>query len=114
LCQTQTRSGINNRTIHNVSYDFDDVGSIRWRKDNLQNLQEDFDYDMFLSADPNIQFAKVQQSYNRYSYVSNNPLKYTDPTGYVIDIFEIFDDFIKDNETQKNKIQDENQQKIRA
>ncbi len=36
----------------------------------------------FLSADPNIQAPYSTQSYNRYSYVINNPLKYTDPDGY--------------------------------
>ncbi len=36
----------------------------------------------FLSADPNVQAAENSQSYNRYSYVLNNPLKYTDPSGY--------------------------------
>ncbi|MES9868355.1 MAG: RHS repeat-associated core domain-containing protein [Sedimenticola sp.] len=36
----------------------------------------------FLSADPNIQAPQNSQSYNRYSYVLNNPLKYTDPSGY--------------------------------
>jgi RHS repeat-associated protein len=36
----------------------------------------------FLSPDPNIQSVTSSQSYNRYSYVLNNPLKYTDPTGY--------------------------------
>ncbi len=38
----------------------------------------------FLSADPHVQFEKDIQSYNRYSYVSNNPLRYTDPSGYLI------------------------------
>jgi len=37
----------------------------------------------FLSADPYIQFSGNLQSYNRYSYVMNNPLSATDPTGYV-------------------------------
>jgi RHS repeat-associated protein len=36
----------------------------------------------FISADPLIQFPYDQQSYNRHSYVLNNPLNYTDPTGY--------------------------------
>jgi len=36
----------------------------------------------FLSADPLIQAPFVTNSFNRYSYVMNNPLKYTDPTGF--------------------------------
>ena len=38
----------------------------------------------FLQADPVIQFPHYSQSYNRYSYVLNNPLAYTDPSGYFI------------------------------
>lgn len=36
----------------------------------------------FLSADPIIGNGGFTQSYNRYSYCLNNPLKYTDPSGY--------------------------------
>lgn len=36
----------------------------------------------FMSADPNIQAPGNGQSFNRYSYVLNNPLSYTDPSGY--------------------------------
>ncbi|MGQ0700877.1 MAG: FG-GAP-like repeat-containing protein [Panacagrimonas sp.] len=36
----------------------------------------------FVSADPHIQAPSDSQSYNRYSYVRNNPLKYTDPSGF--------------------------------
>jgi RHS repeat-associated protein len=36
----------------------------------------------FLSADPFIQSPSNLQSYNRYSYVLNNPLAYTDPSGH--------------------------------
>ncbi|MGS2716853.1 SpvB/TcaC N-terminal domain-containing protein [Eionea flava] len=36
----------------------------------------------FTTADPHIQEGALTQSYNRYSYVMNNPMKYTDPSGY--------------------------------
>ena len=36
----------------------------------------------FLSPDPFVQAPDYSQNYNRYSYVLNNPLKYTDPDGY--------------------------------
>jgi len=37
----------------------------------------------FLSPDPHIQDEGLLQNYNRYSYVLNNPLRYTDPSGEV-------------------------------
>jgi RHS repeat-associated protein len=36
----------------------------------------------FLSADPFVQFPFDSQSFNRYSYVRNNPLSTTDPSGF--------------------------------
>jgi RHS repeat-associated protein len=36
----------------------------------------------FLQSDPIVQEPYNLQSHNRYSYVMNNPLAYTDPTGY--------------------------------
>lgn len=36
----------------------------------------------FLSADNNIQDEYSTQHYNRYSYCLNNPLRYTDPSGW--------------------------------
>jgi len=38
---------------------------------------------MFLSPDPVIQSPGDWVNYNRYSYCMGNPLKYTDPSGYV-------------------------------
>ena len=38
-----------------------------------------------LSADVVVQYPKRLQSYNRYSYVMNNPLTLTDPTGFEAD-----------------------------
>ncbi|MFH1334106.1 MAG: RHS repeat-associated core domain-containing protein, partial [Pseudomonadota bacterium] len=36
----------------------------------------------FLSADPQIQDPTNSQSLNRYTYCMNNPIAFTDPTGY--------------------------------
>lgn len=38
----------------------------------------------FLSADPFVQDSTNLQALNRYSYVQNNPLSYTDPSGYFL------------------------------
>jgi hypothetical protein len=41
----------------------------------------------FFSADPIVQFPTFSQSYNRYSYVLNNPATYNDPSGHAIPAF---------------------------
>ncbi|HSW57842.1 MAG TPA: RHS repeat-associated core domain-containing protein, partial [Dehalococcoidales bacterium] len=38
----------------------------------------------FISADTIVQSPANPQSFNRYSYCLNNPLKYTDPSGHVV------------------------------
>ncbi|MDX3773806.1 RHS repeat-associated core domain-containing protein [Chromatiaceae bacterium AAb-1] len=46
----------------------------------------------FLQADPFVQAPGNSQSLNRYSYVLNNPLSYTDPSGY---FFKSIGKFVK-------------------
>jgi RHS repeat-associated protein len=41
----------------------------------------------FISPDTVIQRMNNPQCLNRYSYVQNNPLKYTDPSGHIVDIY---------------------------
>lgn len=36
----------------------------------------------FLSPDPNVPYPDNTQSYNRYSYVRNNPMSFIDPSGF--------------------------------
>ena len=38
----------------------------------------------FLSPDPFVQAPTFSQNFNRFSYVWNNPLRFTDPTGYFV------------------------------
>ncbi|WP_211215067.1 FG-GAP-like repeat-containing protein [Algicola sagamiensis] len=44
----------------------------------------DMDVGRFMQADPFIQYPSDTQGYNRYAYVQNNPLKFTDPSGFFI------------------------------
>lgn len=55
----------------------DDFGLI-----HMNGRAYDPDLGRFISADPYVPFPESQQSYNRYSYVFNNPMSLNDPTGY--------------------------------
>ncbi|WP_309386026.1 RHS repeat-associated core domain-containing protein [Cerasicoccus frondis] len=106
------------RDVETWGYDFDaqtQTGSYAWLAQQEhdysigytghENLDEfeivhmngrlyDAEVGRFISADPFIQFPSNLQSFNRYSYVLNNPLSYTDPSGYFLDgIFDAIGDF---------------------
>lgn len=57
----------------------DDVGII-----HMNGRIYDPSVGRMLSPDPIVQSPMSSQNWNRYSYVLNNPLKYTDPSGYVV------------------------------
>jgi RHS repeat-associated protein len=49
---------------------------------HMNGRVEDAILGRFLSPDPKIQDRSNAQNYNRYSYVNNNPVTLTDPTGF--------------------------------
>jgi RHS repeat-associated protein len=51
----------------------------------------------FFSPDPFIQDPENLQSFNQYSYVYNNPLKYTDPSGYLSAAYSNYNDYYNDD-----------------
>lgn len=50
---------------------------------NMQGRMYDPEVGRFLSPDPFVQAPLFGQSFNRYSYAFNNPLRFTDPSGFV-------------------------------
>jgi len=70
----------------------------------------------FLQADPVVQEINNSQNFNRYSYVLNNPLSYTDPTGYEFekDSFSDFMDLWSINANQTNKNQQKSNKKFQG
>lgn len=58
---------------------FDDLGII-----HMNGRIYDAGLGRFLSADPLVSHPYFSQSYNRYSYVMNNPLSATDPSGFEV------------------------------
>ncbi len=52
---------------------------------NMNARMYDAEIGRFLSPDTYVQFPASTQGMNRYTYVNNNPLSYTDPTGNFLD-----------------------------
>lgn len=71
----------------------------------------DFNVGRFLSVDPFLQFPDNSQSANPYSYILNNPMAGTDPTGYACagsNLESVCDSYFKDNKivTENMKLTD--------
>ena len=49
---------------------------------NMNGRIYDYNLGRFMSVDPFIQMPQSSQSINPYSYIKNNPMAGTDPTGY--------------------------------
>jgi RHS repeat-associated protein len=67
--------GINTERGFTLHEHLDEVGAIHMNGRIFDPL-----IGRFMSADPYIQAPGNLQSYNRYSYVMNNPLAFTDPS----------------------------------
>jgi RHS repeat-associated protein len=55
----------------------DDVGLV-----DMEGRVYDPEVGRFLSPDPNVQYPDSSQGYDRYTYVNDNPLSASDPSGY--------------------------------
>lgn len=79
------------RRVFTFHEHIDEVGLI-----NMNGRLYDPALGRFLNADPFIQQPSNPQNFNRYSYVLNNPMKYTDPSGYFFGtILAYVSDFIE-------------------
>jgi len=54
----------------------------RWSGINMNGRMYDPLVGRFISPDPFVQLPDYSQSYNRYSYTFNNPLRFSDPSGF--------------------------------
>lgn len=63
----------------------DAIGGVSMGLNHMNGRVQDAVTGRFLSADPYVSQPGNTQSFSRYSYVNNNPLSYTDPTGFAED-----------------------------
>jgi RHS repeat-associated protein len=68
-----TREGFNGQ---------DAIGGVSMGLNHMNGRVQDAITGRFLSADPYIAEPGFTQAWNRYSYVNNNPMSFTDPSGF--------------------------------
>ncbi|HHC6666811.1 TPA: RHS repeat-associated core domain-containing protein [Vibrio parahaemolyticus] len=94
---TENQGGIQNRSF--TGHEKLKIGDVVHMNGRIYDQQTG----RFLSPDPEIQSPTNPLSINRYSYVWNNPLKYTDPTGFNVE-------GTQDTISQASKLNGESQQ----
>jgi RHS repeat-associated protein len=75
----------------------DAIGGVSMGLNHMNWRVEDAITGRFLSADPYVAEPGFTQSWNRYSYVYNNPMSYTDPSGFFDLCFTRFFPGLPDN-----------------
>ena len=72
----------------------------------------DYNIGRFLSVDPFLQFPENSQSANPYTYILNNPMSGTDPTGYLAetDTKEAINEPIEQKKTEDDKVKGNGQE----
>ncbi|WP_170215154.1 FG-GAP-like repeat-containing protein [Micromonospora aurantiaca] len=77
----QYTTGVQSRTLDDgfTGHDEDDEFGLV----NMRARLYDPTLGRFTTPDPVVTGANATQAYNRYTYVSGNPLRYTDPTGHI-------------------------------
>lgn len=61
------------------------IGGVSMGLNHMNGRVQDAITGRFLSGDPYVTEPGTTQGFNRYSYVGNNPLSYTDPSGFSTD-----------------------------
>ncbi len=110
------------RRRNTMNFGYDNVSHTFDRGYTLHEHYDEFDlinmngrlYDpilgRMLSPDVVIQDEQNSQAYNRYSYCFNNPLRFTDPSGYVVTIPPEFEkyympEYLNDFDTYKKELE---------
>ena len=72
----------------------DHVNMINTSLIHMNGRVYDAEIGRFLSPDPHVANPMSTQGFNRYAYVENNPMRYTDPSGFCIDGYSCVIEFL--------------------